>query len=200
MPGDGETRGMPYRLAEGLLVADQVIRRHHHQYRRVAMFGLQRQGGDGNRRSGVAPGRFEDEMSPVPPQAGRLELVLALEVMLAVGHRDDFAMPGQEPGGTSVGLAQQGLAIGQAHERLRLSFTRHRPKAGTGAAGSTTGISMAYSRETRRRSASTIIRISSSRLVLGFQPSTRWALAGLPSSTSTSAGRKNAGSILRKSR
>ncbi len=55
VPGDGETRGMPHRLAEGLLVADQVIRRHHHQYRRVAMFGLQRQGGDGNRQAVLRP-------------------------------------------------------------------------------------------------------------------------------------------------
>ncbi|MNN25062.1 hypothetical protein D3C81_1385170 [compost metagenome] len=41
----------------------------------------------------------------------------------------------------------------------------------------------------RRRSASTIMRHSSSRLVFGSQPSTSLALAGLPISSSTSAGR-----------
>ncbi len=47
---------------------------------------------------------------------------------------------------------------------------------------------------TRRRSASTIMAMSCSRLVFGAQPSRSFALAGLPSTASISARRNSAGS------
>ena len=48
----------------------------------------------------------------------------------------------------------------------------------------------------RARSASTISAIISSSVISGVQPSLACAFAGLPSSTSTSAGRRKAGSVV----
>src|SRR5690606_9340466 len=172
----GQHRRMFNGLSESGFVVDQVVRRHHHQHGLGAMTGLCRKRGVGYGSGGVAAFRFKQEMGlvmPVHPCFG--QLILAGEVMFAVGDRHYGAAARKQGGGTVVCLAQQGLAIGQAHEGLRMPFAGYRPEAGSGTTGKDHGNDRHrdYSLLTRRRSASTIMAMSSARLVLAVQPSLR---------------------------
>ncbi len=196
----GQCHGMLDRLLERIDIDDQMVGGHDQHDRLVAMQGLEGEGGGSDGRRRVAPRRLQQEVPAMTAQVRVPKVILALEVVFAVGHRDDIAPAVEQVRGTPIGLAQKRLAVRQGHERFGMAFTRHRPQPCPGTAGENHGnqhgllLGDAFHVRIHHHADQGI------QVGFGFQPSTRWALAGLPSSTSTSAGRKNAGSIFTKSR
>jgi hypothetical protein len=96
-------------------------------------------GGERDGRGGIAACRFEQVYAMVPGvEAGACQLVLAHEVIVTVGHREDLAAA-RNRRRTTVGLVQQALAIGQLHEGLGVTLAGHGPEPGSGAAGKNDG-------------------------------------------------------------
>ena len=94
------------RTFQRALIDDQVVGRHHHHDRVIAMQGLQRQRRCGDGRCGVTPGRLQQEVPAMARQVGGAVVILALEVVLAVGHRDNVAPTVEQRCRTLVRLAQ----------------------------------------------------------------------------------------------
>src|SRR5690606_28112220 len=125
-------------------------------------------------------------------KTGLGQLIFACKVVLTIAYGHDGGAGWEQRGCPLIGLARQRLAVGQGNEGLCMPFARYRPETGSRTAGQNHGQARHTddSLLTRRRSASTIMSMSSARLVFALQPSLRCALAGWPSRTSTSAGRK----------
>lgn len=94
------------RVLQRVDIDDQVVGGHDQHDRVVAMQGLQGEGGGGNGRRRITPRRLQQEVPAMPAQVRVPKVILALEVVLAVGHRDDIAPAVEQVRSPSIGLAQ----------------------------------------------------------------------------------------------
>ena len=129
--GGCQLRGIRGDGGETRFILDQVIgRKDNQRFIRAALSFDQHTGGS-DRRRGVSPDRFEQQLqlgrAPRSPSAAnlfeRLERVL--------GVRDDDAGVRADPRSPQRGPLQQRGPCANLHERLGHGFARHRPEPGT---------------------------------------------------------------------
>src|SRR5690606_27255619 len=97
---------------EGLLITNQVICRHDYQQGILTVAFSHSQSRMCDRRGGIATFGLQYVVRKYTRrQPGFDKMILAGEIMLAVGHRDDFTSFAKQGSSTLIGFRQQRLAI-----------------------------------------------------------------------------------------
>ncbi len=103
---------------ESLGIADQMIRGQHEHEGVAPVFFRQVMGGECHGRSRVAASRLKQvAAAAVVVEVGQGQLVLAHEIVVAIGDGEDFTAI-RHGGRSLVSFLQQALAIGHFHEWL----------------------------------------------------------------------------------
>ena len=113
------------RLAEGLGVADHVVRRQHEQDRLGILRG-DHQGRGHDRRRSVAGGRLEGDGSGGDPDFAQL---LGNDEAVGIVAEHERRSEGRRVGDAQGGLLEQGPRTRQREQLLRIGAAGHRPEA-----------------------------------------------------------------------
>ena len=106
-----------YVTGKAFHIGNQMIGWQHQKLRRIAVTRLHIERGQHDGRRGIAPGRLQQQARDEASITAARVFVGRQEAIVGAGDGDDFIAVGHGQC-TLQGQAQQGIAIGQAHERL----------------------------------------------------------------------------------